>query len=363
MNQEGAGEAPANTRRKRGFGIGTDEEARQEGYEVAAGTEGSEEPESPPTAVILPLNTPHVPAVAQEHQHHTSFDSTPPTGTFTDKLKARAVTLHPEIANIMLQQAEAERASEQARAVIEDAKKKLKPARKRKSYRGSRVTRQWLDSLPQRKLFVALGLNGNTLFALLAGSVDKGELKAWVDGESALPWHYRAIFTLEHLLDRRSQYTRSKLPDREDLQKTLDNLPLDAQVSKLLGGFDADGKVEGRYTRVALRTRQDEIEAKLRIVTPEDGNNLGRPLSPGNRRQRQLGVALTKPSSHCYQISKKTEQAGVSPMTPREVMELINRGAALERKYGVAYSVTRKDENAAWSSENLMLCPTSHLSQ
>lgn len=240
---------------------------------------------------------------------------------------------------------------------------------------GARVSRNWLNLLSQRDFFLAIGYPGFIINRMLDGLFSLATIRNWVDGVEPVPGDQRKILTLEHLLDRRTQSNRSKMPTRPQIEQALAKMPRTAAVSDVIGGFEAMTSAERQaHPRSPQldKVAPDEVGELLRVVKPgeEQDNVKARPgasLPLSKRSQGKghpLGVDLLKPDSYCYTLSKRSSKGspvGLARLSPHDVMNLLNKRAKLERQHGVYYSLRRSDPKLPWSADNVEFLPTSEL--
>lgn len=237
----------------------------------------------------------------------------------------------------------------------------------------ARVTRGWLSSLNQREFFLAVGYPGFILHRLLEGKYSLMQIRNWVDGIQVIQPELRRILMLEHLLERRTQSSRDKMPKRDQIELAISRMPALAAVSAVVGGFEqvqqSDEKELSRGTQMG-DSAPESVSEILRVVKPGErakgtrrpGSNL--PLSKrAQGKGRPLGGLLVKPDSYCYTISKRSvnKSTGMPRISPQEVMDLVNKAADLESRYRTYYSLRRRDTNLPWSAENIELLPTEEL--
>lgn len=237
----------------------------------------------------------------------------------------------------------------------------------------ARVTRGWLCTLSQRDFFLAIGYPGFVLHRLLEGKYSLAQIRNWVDGVQVIQPELRRILMLEHLLERRTQSSRDKMPKRDQIELAMSRMPALAAVSAVVGGFEQIQQAEeqqlSRGTQVSS-TAPEAISEIIRVVKPGErtkgtrrpGSNL--PLSKRSQgKGRPLGGILLKPDSYCYTISKRSlnKNTGLPRITPQEVMDLVNKSAELESRYRTYYSLRRRDTNLPWCAENIELLPTEEL--
>lgn len=231
----------------------------------------------------------------------------------------------------------------------------------------SRVTRGWLVSLDQRDFFLAVGYPGFQLYRMLEGMVSLSTLRSWCDGLELVPGELRKILMLEHLLERRTQSTRDKMPRREQIEAAFQQMPKLASVAAVLGGFENMTPREAQANSYQLRdVAPQEVATLLRVVKPGDRSDTGKRTAstlPASRRSegvgRPLGKRLLKPDSYCYTLSKRStdKRTGIPRMTPKDVMALINQVADLEVRYKTYYSMRRRDTRDPWSKDNVEMLP------
>lgn len=236
----------------------------------------------------------------------------------------------------------------------------------------SRVSRVWLNGLSQRHFFVALGYPGFHLAKLLEGFAGLPQIRIWVNGLESIPAVYRHMLMLEHLLDRRIMATRSKMPDRQTIDRALKALRPDDDVSELLGGFEGLTARERAATTTG-QLREGDMEGIKEILKIKPGGDaplvtrrgMSLPMSRrGQGKGRPLGKRLVKPDSYCYNISRKSCDSTNTPtITPQMAMEYINQIADLERQYNCLYSLRRKDQRIGWRPDNIEMLPTSVLEE
>lgn len=343
--------------RRKGFALGTADDARKQGYEVEEEEElnGAVQPVLAPA----PVATPNLAQHAVEQLGDEAIDSyqDAPAKSFNrvGLMAARAASILPELSNVT--------AIDFSRRAAEPKKPAPKQTTKRgRKPKGERVTRVWLDSLSQRQLFVAINMPVSRILRVLDGHVTVKEILGWMDEGQDMGWEYRTILTLYHLLDRRSQYTKNRLPERPELEAKVNKLPIDLKISQLLGDTNRDVVKVSRYGAQQLALRQEQIANQLQVVAPKGdlrprSNNIAG-VGIG-RRSRPLGEPISKPNSYCYKVSKASvDENGNIGLEPHEVMQLLNRAADMERRYGVAYTLTRRDRNKAWGPDNISLKPS-----
>lgn len=236
----------------------------------------------------------------------------------------------------------------------------------------SRVTRGWLQSLNQREFFIAIGYPGHVLHRLLDGGAALEEIREWVNGTKRIPTELRKILMLEHMLDRRTVANRAYMPSREKIEAALAKLLSVTRVSDVIGGFEGCGGLRGPAATEEQVEAAKEVADSLVIVRPDGSSPAARSRRPGSSlppnqrvlgKGRALGERLSKPSTYCYTISKRStdKSTGVPRLSPREVMDFVNRAADLEVRYGVYYSMRRRDSMLPWSRNNIELLPTEQL--
>lgn len=241
---------------------------------------------------------------------------------------------------------------------------------------GERVSRAWLETLPQRSFFLALGYPAQELYQRLGKEHTITGIKKMVDGVDRIDAKDRKILMLEHLLERRTHSTRSRLPNKTELLKVLSSVTQYQRISHLLEGFDNDEEYNERYgfnsanslareaaDQTARNSGLDMRSTVTRKYMPKQrpGANLPIP-SRLMGKGRPLGQKLLKPNSNCYKISAASAlPGGRRQLTPFEAMQLTNEGAELEARYDVYYMLRRKDMNKPWSMENFEHVPADQM--
>lgn len=241
---------------------------------------------------------------------------------------------------------------------------------------GERVSRTWLEGLNQRAFFLALGYPAQELYQRMGKEHTITGIKKMVDGVDRIDPKDRKILMLEHLLERRTHSTRSRLPNKADLTRLILSVTPYQRISHLLEGFDNDEEYNERYgfnSSQALAREAADMTARQSGLDPRShatkkympkkrvGANLPIPQRLMGKG-RALGEKLIKPNSNCYKISAASAlPGGKRQLTPGDVMELTNEGAELEARYGTYYMLRRKDMNKPWSLENFEHIPADQL--
>lgn len=331
LEKQNTAEAPA--QRRKSFQLGTASDAREEGYEDEE--QESEEEE-------LPEELAPEEEEEQEEEEATGpalqLGLPEPEPALVLQLCESTEPLHPSLRNLQIT------ASKRFGKVMGP------------NAQTTKITRQWFDALEQRHFFLALGMPGHALNDMLDRHVGIEVIEAWVMGKQETPWAIRRILTLENLMARRSEWNRKRMPNRAEMEEAIAKLPHNANVAAILGGFEKIAGTKG----VFLTQPEERVQGLLaRVAGP--GNNPSH-LAAG-KRTRAIGVGLEKPNSYCYTLSRKSidESTGLPRMTPRQVMAAVNRAAALERRFNVAYSIRRKDSHLPYTTENLEFVPTEEL--
>lgn len=332
---------PAGPRKDFSFNEHDDEEEEQDGGDEVQDDE-SEADDEQPEETIVPLHAEEAPAQAP------AFEENP--------LAAAATRLLGEPAVATLIDIRAKNYGVKAPTGTQE---------------GDRISRSWLNSMTQRQLFMAIGYPGHMLQGIFEFEHSLRQIRRWVDGSEAMPTIHRRLLTTEFLLERRTHNQRRRLPTRQEIQAGLDKLTSFVMISDLLGGFEKENNDHWRFDKekhelppstAARGPAAHEDLIKLKVERTGRSSNL--PINPRLRGEgRPLGQKLQKPSTNCYNMSRKTKDpiTGIPAVTAIQYMGLINQAAELETRYGVPYSITKKDKTRPYSMDNFELIPSLEL--